>query len=97
MDVEDDYSYTNAEKVKILRKDPTVKSDGNGVSPEGIEDHGEEDELAKEGNNKRGGGDDLGEEEEEHREGKQDGDGQRDLAHGAHNGDGDDHDHDSDR
>ena len=46
MDVEDDYSYTNAEKVKILRKDPTVKSDGNGGSPEGIEDHGEEDKQS---------------------------------------------------
>ena len=52
MDVEDDYSYTNAEKVKILkRRDLTVKSDENGGSPEGIEDHGEEDKLAKEGDN----------------------------------------------
>ena len=43
--------------------------------PECIEDHGEEDELAKEGDNKGGGGDDLGEEEEEHGEGEQDRDG----------------------
>ena len=49
MDVEDDYSYTNAEKVNMLRKDQTVKSDKNGGSPEGIEDHGEEDKLAEEG------------------------------------------------
>ena len=76
MDVEDDYSYTNAEKVKILRKDPTVKiGDKNGVSPEGIEDHGEEDNLAEEGDDQGGGGDDLGEEEEEHSEGEQDRDG----------------------
>ena len=60
--------------------------------PECIEDHGEEDELAKEGNNKRGWGDDLGEEEEEHREGKQDGDGQRDLDD---HDECDDDDHDS--
>ena len=44
----------------------------NLVQPEGIEDHGEEDELAKEGDNKGGGGDDLGEEEEEHGQGEQD-------------------------
>ena len=42
------------------------------VQPERIEDHGEEDELAKEGDNKGGGGDDLGEEEEEHGQGEQD-------------------------
>ena len=65
MDVEDDYSYTNAEKVNMLRKDQTVKSDKNGVSPEGIEDHGEEDKLAEKGDDQGGGGDDLGEKEEE--------------------------------
>ena len=75
MDVEDDYSYTNAEKVNMLRKDQTVKSDKNGVSPEGIEDHGEEDKLAEKGDDQGGGGDDLGEEEEEHSEGEQDRDG----------------------
>ena len=51
------------------------------VQPECIEDHGEEDELAKEGDNKGGGGDDLGEEEEEHGQGEQDRDGQGDLGH----------------
>ena len=75
MDVEDDYSYTNAEKVNMLRKDQTVKSDKNGVSPEGIEDHGEEDKLAEKGDDQGGGGDDLGEKEEEHSEGEQDRDG----------------------
>ena len=44
----------------------------NTVQPERIEDHGEEDELAKERDNKGGGGDDLGEQEEEHGEGEQD-------------------------
>ena len=44
----------------------------NMVQPERIEDHGEEDELAKERDNKGGGGDDLGEQEEEHGEGEQD-------------------------
>ena len=44
-------------------------------SPEGIEDHGEEDKLAKEGDDQGGGGDDLGQEEEEHGEGEQDRDG----------------------
>ena len=75
MDVEDDYSYTNAEKVNMLRKDQTVKSDKSGVSPEGIEDHGEEDKLAEKGDDQGGGGDDLGEKEEEHSEGEQDRDG----------------------
>ena len=59
----------------MLRKDQTVKSGKNGVSPEGIEDHGEEDKLAEEGDDQGGGGDDLGEEEEEHGEGEQDRDG----------------------
>ena len=53
------------------------------IQPERIEDHGEEDELAKERDNKGGGGDDLGEEEEEHGQGEQDGDGQGDLGHDA--------------
>ena len=52
----------------------------NMVQPERIEDHGEEDELAKERDNKGGGGDDLGEEEEEHGQGEQDWDGQGDLG-----------------
>ena len=50
------------------------------VSPEGIEDHGEEDKLAKEGDDQGGGGDDLGQEEEEHGEGEQDGDAQGHLV-----------------
>ena len=56
----------------MLRKDQTVKSDKNGVSPEGIEDHGEEDKLAEKGDDQGGGGDDLGEQEEEHGQGEQD-------------------------
>ena len=43
---------------------------------EGVEDHGEEDELAGEGNHQGGGWDDLGQQEEEHGQGEQDGDGQ---------------------
>ena len=43
--------------------------------PECVEDHGEEDKLAKEGDDQGGGRDDLGEEEEEHGEGEQDRDG----------------------
>ena len=50
------------------------------IKPECIEDHGEEDKLAKEGDNERGGWDDLGQEEEEHCQGEQDGDGQGDLV-----------------
>ena len=62
-------------KWKVLRKDQKEKSDENDGSPEGIEDHGEEDKLAEEGDDQGGGGDDLGEEEEEHGEGEQDRDG----------------------
>ena len=50
------------------------------IKPERIEDHGEEDELAKEGDDEGGGRDDLGQEEEEHRQGEQDRDGQGDLV-----------------
>ena len=50
------------------------------IKPERIEDHGEEDKLAKEGDDEGGGRDDLGQEEEEHRQGEQDGDGQGDLV-----------------
>ena len=50
-------------------------------SPEGVEDHGEEDELAEEGDDQGGGGDDLGEEEEEHGEGEEDGDAQSHLVY----------------
>ena len=45
------------------------------VQPKCVKDHGEEDELPKEGDNERGGRDDLGQEEEEHRQGEQDRDG----------------------
>ena len=50
--------------------------------PEGIKDHGEENELAQEGDDQGGGWDDLGQEEEEHCQGEQDGDGQGDLKPG---------------
>ena len=43
--------------------------------PKCVEDHGEEDKLAKEGDDERGGWDDLGQQEEEHGQGEQDGDG----------------------
>ena len=46
---------------------------------ERVEDHGEEDKLAEERHNQRGGGDDLGQQQEEHSEGEQDGDGKRNL------------------
>ena len=45
------------------------------ISPKRVEDHGEEDELAKEGDDEGGGGDDLGKQEEEHCQGEQDRDG----------------------
>ena len=47
--------------------------------PECVEDHGEEDKLAKEGDDQGGGGDDLGQEEEEHSEGQQDANWKTDL------------------
>ena len=42
------------------------------LSPECVEDHGEEDKLAEEGNHEGGRGDDLSQEEEEHGEREQD-------------------------
>lgn len=47
--------------------------------PEGVEDHGEEHELAEQRHDERGGRDDLGQQQEEHGEREQDGDGQRHL------------------
>ncbi len=47
--------------------------------PECVQDHGEEDKLAEEGNHEGGRGDDLSQEEEEHGEREQDGDGEADL------------------
>ena len=48
-------------------------------SPKGVEDHGEEDELAQERNHQGGGGDDLGQQEEEHGEGEEDANWKTDL------------------
>ena len=47
--------------------------------PEGVQDHGEEDKLAEEGDHEGGRGDDLRQQEEEHGEREQDGDGEADL------------------
>ena len=49
--------------------------------PEGVQDHGEEDKLAEEGDHEGGWGDDLSQEEEEHGEREQDGDGEADLEY----------------
>ena len=49
------------------------------LSPEGVQDHGEEDKLAEEGDHEGCRGNDLSQEEEEHGEREQDGDGQTDL------------------
>ena len=45
------------------------------MSPEGVQDHSEEDKLAEEGDHEGGRGDDLSQEEEEHGEWEQDVDG----------------------
>ena len=49
------------------------------MSPEGVQDHGEEDKLAEEGDHEGGRGDDLSQEEEEHGEREQDVDGETHL------------------
>ena len=56
-----------------------IEDDHGDADAEGVEDHGEEDKLAEERHNQRGGGDDLGQQQEEHSEGEQDGDGKRNL------------------
>ena len=73
VNVQDDHGDTDA-------GDHDDDCDHKLFEPEGVEDHGEEDKLAKEGDNEGGGRDDLGQEEEEHRQGEQDGDGQGDLV-----------------
>ena len=47
--------------------------------PECVQDHGEEDKLAEEGDHEGGRGDDLSQEEEEHGQREQDGDGKTHL------------------
>ena len=47
--------------------------------PECVQDHGEEDKLAEEGDHEGGRGDDLSQEEEEHGQREQDGDGEAHL------------------
>ena len=48
--------------------------------PEGVQDHGEENKLAEEGDHEGGRGNDLSQEEEEHGEREEDGDGETDLG-----------------
>ena len=52
-----------------------VEHDHRDADAEGVEDHGEEDELAEEGDDEGGGRDDLGQQQEEHSQGEQDRDG----------------------
>ena len=55
-------------------------SGGCSDPPEGVQDHGEEDKLAEEGDHEGGRGNDLSQEEEEHGEREQDGDGEAHLV-----------------
>ena len=58
-----------------------IEDDHGDADAEGVEDHGEEDELAQEGDHQGGWGDDLGQQEEEHSEREEDVDGETHLQH----------------
>jgi hypothetical protein len=78
-DVYEDAPDPGRHRVCLRRPEVDIEHDHCHADAEGVEDHGKEDKLAEEGDNKGGWGDDLGEEEEEHGEGEEDGDGEGDL------------------
>ena len=74
-DVDEDLADPGCHLVGLWTPEMNVQHKNCHTDAEGVEDHGEEDKLAKEWDNQGGGWDDLGQEEEEHGEGEQDRDG----------------------
>ena len=79
-DVYEDSPHPGSHDVCLRTPEVDVEHHHRHTDAEGVEDHGEEDELAQEGDHQGGGGDDLGQQEEEHSEGEEDGNGKADLT-----------------
>ena len=73
-DVDEDSPDPGSHGVGLGGPEVDVEHHHRHTDAEGVEDHGEEDELAQEGDHQGGGGDDLGQQEEEHSEGEEDAD-----------------------
>ena len=71
-DVDEDSPHPGRHGVGLRGPEVDVEDDHGDADAEGVEDHGEEDKLAEEGNHQGGGRDDLGQQEEEHSEGEED-------------------------
>ena len=80
-DVDEDSPHPGRHGVGLRGPEVDVEDDHGDADAEGVEDHGEQDELAQQRDDQGGGRDDLGQQEEEHGEGEEDGDGQTDLHH----------------
>ena len=72
--VDEDSPHPGRHQVGLRGPEVDVEHHHRHTDAEGVEDHGEEDELAQEGDHQGGGGDDLGQQEEEHSEGEEDAD-----------------------
>ena len=77
--VNEDPPHPGRHQVGLRGPEVDVEDDHGDANAEGVEDHGEQDELAQQRNDQGGGRDDLGQQEEEHGEGGEDGDGEGDL------------------
>ena len=77
--VNEDPPHPGRHQVGLRGPEVDVEDDHGDADAEGVEDHGEQDELAQQRNDQGGGRDDLGQQEEEHGEGEEDGDGEGDL------------------
>ena len=70
--MDEDSSDPGRHGVGLRGPEVDVENHHGDADTEGVEDHGEEDELAEEGHHQGGGRDDLGQQEEEHGEGEED-------------------------
>ena len=78
-DVDENLPDPGCHLVGLGAPEVDVEDEDGDTDAEGVEDHGEEDELAQEGDHQGGGGDDLGQQEEEHSEREEDVDGETHL------------------
>ena len=77
--MDEDSPHPGRHGVGLRGPEVDVEDHHGDADAEGVEDHGEEDELAEEGNHQGGGRDDLGQQEEEHGEREEDVDGETHL------------------
>ena len=78
-DVDEDLADPGCHLVGLWTPEMNVQHKNCHTDAEGVEDHGEEDKLAEEGDHQGGGRDCLGQQEEEHREREENVDGETHL------------------